>query len=49
VPQGESIEEALEMTKEAIELMLEALTEDGQEKPDDADPVETVSKVSVPV
>lgn len=47
--QGESVEEALEMTKEAIELMLEALTEDGKPIPDDVDPIETVSKVTVPV
>jgi predicted RNase H-like HicB family nuclease len=47
--QGETVEEALSMTKEAIELMLEALEEDGKPIPDDVDPIETVSKVTVPV
>jgi predicted RNase H-like HicB family nuclease len=46
--QGESIEEALEMTREAIQLMVESLAEDGKPIPDDVDAIETVSKVSVP-
>jgi predicted RNase H-like HicB family nuclease len=45
--QGETIDEALTMTKEAIELMLEALAEDGKPIPEDIDPIETVSKVSI--
>jgi predicted RNase H-like HicB family nuclease len=45
--QGETVDEALDMTREAIELMLEALTEDGKPIPDDVDPIETVSTVSI--
>lgn len=32
---GENIDEALEMAKEAIELYIEVLQEDGEEIPDD--------------
>jgi predicted RNase H-like HicB family nuclease len=46
--QGESIEEALEMTREAIQPMLQALTEDGKPIPDDVDAIESVSTVSIP-
>jgi len=46
--QGETIEEALEMTRESIQLMLEALAEDGKPIPDDVDAMDSVSKVSVP-
>ena len=46
--QGETIEEALEMTREAIQLMLEALSEDGKPIPDDVDAIDSVSTVSVP-
>jgi antitoxin HicB len=46
--QGESIDEALAMTRDAIELMIEALTEDGLPIPEDVDAIEAVSKVSVP-
>jgi predicted RNase H-like HicB family nuclease len=45
--QGDTIEEALDMTREAIELMLEALAEDGKPIPEDVDPIETVSRVVV--
>ena len=45
--QGESIDEALEMTKEAIELMIEALVEDGLPVPADVDAIEAVSKVTI--
>ncbi len=45
--QGETVEEALEMTREAVELMLEALAEDGKPIPEDIDAVEVVSKVTV--
>jgi len=46
--QGETVEEALEMTREAIELMIEALTEDGKPIPEDADAIESVSKITIP-
>ena len=47
--QGETVEEALEMTREAIELMIEALTEDGKPVPDDEDAIAAVSKLTVSV
>ena len=46
--QGETVDEAIEMTKEAIELMIEALTEDGLPIPDDVDAIDSVSKVTIP-
>ena len=46
--QGESVDEALEMTKEAIELMIEALVEDGLPIPEDVDAIDSVSKVTIP-
>ena len=46
--QGETVDEALEMTREAIELMIEALTEDGLPIPEDVDAIESVSKVTIP-
>lgn len=45
--QGDTLEEALQMTKEAIELMLETLREDGRAIPEDIEPIETVCKVTV--
>lgn len=41
--QGESVEEALGNVKEAIELYLEALRDEGQDAPADADVVFQVS------
>ena len=46
--QGETVEEALEMTREAIELMIEVLTEDGKPIPEDEDAIESVSKITIP-
>ena len=46
--QGETIDEALAMTAEAIELMLEVLAEKGHPIPDDTDPIETIRQVSIP-
>ena len=46
--QGETVEEALEITREAIGLMLESLIEDGKPIPDDVDPIESINQVSVP-
>jgi antitoxin HicB len=46
--QGETVDEALEMTREAIELMIEALTEDGKPVPEDADAIESVSRITIP-
>ena len=46
--QGETVEEALEMTREAISLMIEALVEDGLPVPEDTDAIAAVSQVSVP-
>jgi antitoxin HicB len=45
--QGETIDEALKMTREAIELMIEALVEDGKPVPEDTDAIESISKVTV--
>jgi predicted RNase H-like HicB family nuclease len=47
--QGETVEEALAMTREAIELMIETLAKDGEPIPDDEDAIELVSKLSVAV
>jgi antitoxin HicB len=46
--QGETVDEALEMTREAIELMIEALMEDGKPVPEDADAIESVGKITIP-
>jgi predicted RNase H-like HicB family nuclease len=46
--QGETVDEALTTTREAIELMIEALIEDGKPVPEDADAIEAIRKVSVP-
>ncbi len=46
--QGESVDEALTMTRESIELMIEALTEDGKPVPEDTDAIETIRSVAVP-
>jgi predicted RNase H-like HicB family nuclease len=46
--QGETVDEALEMTREAIGLMIEALTEDGLPIPEDADAIESISKITIP-
>ncbi len=46
--QGESVDEALAMTRESIELMIEALTEDGKPVPEDTDAIETIRSVAVP-
>ncbi|HEX5370398.1 MAG TPA: type II toxin-antitoxin system HicB family antitoxin [Dehalococcoidia bacterium] len=46
--QGETVDEALDMTRESIELMIEALTEDGKSIPEDADAIETIRRVAVP-
>ena len=45
--QGETIDDALAMTREAIELMIEALTEDGKPVPEDTDAIESISTVTV--
>jgi predicted RNase H-like HicB family nuclease len=45
--QGDTLEEAIEMTKEAVELMLETLAEDGKPIPEDVEPIETICKVTV--
>ena len=46
--QGETVvDEALEMTRESIELMIEALVEDGLAVPEDVDAIEAVSKVTI--
>ena len=47
--QGETIDEALKMTREAIELMIEALVGDGLPIPEDVDAIEAISKVTIPV
>ncbi len=44
--QGESIEESLQNVREAIELYLEVLADEGRDAPQDAD---VVCRVSVPV
>ena len=46
--QGETIQEALEMTYEAIELMIEALREDGRPIPDDDDAYRETTRIAVP-
>ncbi len=46
--QGETVDEALDMTRESVALMLEALTEDGHPIPDDIDSIESVSKLTIP-
>jgi len=38
--QGETIEEAIEMAKEAISLYVESLEEDGEQVPDDSKSLE---------
>ncbi len=47
--QGETVDEAVALTKEAVELMLESLAEDGKPIPDDTDPIESLSQVTVAV
>lgn len=43
ISQGKTRDEAVENIKEAIELYIEVLTEDGQPIPDDIAPMELVS------
>ncbi len=47
--QGETVDEALDITRQAVELMLETLIEDGKPIPDDVDPIESLSKVTVAI
>jgi predicted RNase H-like HicB family nuclease len=43
--QGETLDEALAMTREAIELMIESLTEDGLEVPEDAQAARALGQI----
>lgn len=47
--QGETVEEALQMTAEAIESMIEALEEDGKPVPTDHDAYRETHRVAIAI